>query len=448
MVNLDPFFRANRIAVIGASRTSGKVGNVIVKQLKDHKKVFPVNPNAKNILGLKCYNTIDSLPSVDLAVIATPAETVSDILFQCRKKRISHVVIISAGFKEIGNIELEKELQTALRKNKITCIGPNCLGILDTYNKLDMLFLPSERLRRPQKGAISFISQSGAVGSAIIDLAAYEGYGISKFVSYGNAANVDETDLLDYFARDKKTDIICLYVEGIKDGKRFLKVAKKCKKPIIAIKGGVSEFGSQAAASHTGSLAGDAKIYFGAFNQANMITTSTLQDLFKFAKFFEKVHAKVKGDRVQIITNGGGYGILTADAVAKYSLQLAKPGREITKLKTKLPRTAVLNNPIDLLGDATTERYQLAVNAAVQDKNNDAIILVALTQTPLLDEKLVSVVQKAYKKSKKPIVLVTTGSEYALKLRKKFEDAGLPVFTFPDQAVRALAKFMIYCMKK
>ena len=448
-MNLEPFFKAKKIAILGASRTPGKIGNTIMKQLMGRNfDLYPVNPNADKILGFKCYESVIQIPAkVELAVIATPAETVPAILDQCGKKDIRHVVIVSAGFKESGNAKLEKDLQDKLKGNKITCIGPNCLGVFDAHTHMDTLFLPKERLQRPQPGTISFITQSGATGSAVLDLAAHENYGFAKFISYGNAANVDESDILEYLSKDPETKIICLYVEQVQNGKKFLETAKKCKKPIIVIKGGTTEAGAKAAKSHTGSLAGSADVYYGAFKQANLIIAHKMEELFEFAKLLEKIKVKACGDKVQIITNGGGYGILTADATVHYGLKLAQAGRPIKALQKVFPPTVILDNPIDVLGDATVERYKLALEAALKDTNNDSIIMIVLTQTPLLDESLVQVVKEAYAKAHKPIVLVTTGSDYAIKMKKQFEATGIPCFTFPENAVRALAAYTHYCME-
>ncbi len=447
-MNLDPFFHSKSIAVIGASREPGKIGNTILKQLVGRDfKLYPVNPNAEDILGLKCYESVIQIPDkVELAVIATPAETVPKILDQCGKKGIMHVVIISAGFKETGNTKLEKELQDKLKGNGITAIGPNCLGVFDAHTHMDTLFLPKERLQRPKPGVISFITQSGATGSAVLDLAAYENYGFAKFISYGNAANVDESDLLEYLSKDPETKVICMYVEGVHNGRKFLEIAKKCKKPIIVIKGGVTEEGGKAAKSHTGALAGSAEVYFGAFKQANLVIAHKLEELFEFAKLFEKIRVRAEGDKVQVITNGGGYGILTTDAIVHYGLKMAQPGRPIKELRKIFPPTVIAENPIDVLGDATVERYKLAIQAALKDTNSDSIVITTLTQTPLLDESLVQVVKEAYTKAHKPIILVTTGSEYATKMKKQFEAAGLPCFTFPENAVRALAAYTHYCL--
>lgn len=445
-MTLGPFFHAKNIAIIGASREPGKVGYTILKQLLGRTfKLYPVNPNANTILGLTCYASVSNIPgTVELAVIATPAKTVPAILDECGKKGITHAIIISAGFKEVGNAELAQQLQDALKRNNITCIGPNCLGVYDAHTKLDTFFLPTERLMRPQPGTISFISQSGATGSAVMDLAADENYGFAKVISYGNAANVDESDLLNYLAKDDDTKVICMYVEGIKDGKKFMNAAKQCTKPIIAIKGGTTEAGSKAAKSHTGSLAGSAAIYRGAFKQCNIIIADTLEEVFEFTKIFEKEADKPKGRNVQIITNGGGYGILTADALLHHKLTLAKPGKPIKNLANKFPPTVIVNNPIDILGDATNERYELALDAAIKDKNNHSIVMTVLTQTPLTDEHLVDTLSKKIQHANKPIAVVITGSDYSKQLKRTFESQGVPCFTFPDNAVRALAAYTDY----
>lgn len=442
-MKLDPFFHAKKIAIIGASREIGKVGNVILKQLigKDFE-LYPVNPHANKILGLEVSKSVSELPEgIELAVIATPASTVPGILDEMGKKKIRHAVIISAGFKETGNKKLERELKNAIDRNKITCVGPNCLGVFDAHTGLDTLFLPKERLRRPKPGKISFISQSGALGSAVMDLSAYENYGFAKFVSYGNAISVDESDLLSYLSKDPDTKVICLYIEGVKDGRKLIKAAKSCKKPIIVLKGGVSSAGGKATMSHTGSLAGEAEIYFGSFKQAGMIRADTLEEVFEFAKALERLNKPMRGKRVQIITNGGGYGILATDSTERYGLKLAKPGKPVKDLKQKMLETVVVGNPFDVLGDATNERYKLAIEASMKDKNNDAIVVVVLPQTPRIDQAIVQLLAHFGEEGGKPIVAVTTGSEYARKLKRELEDEGVPCFTFPDNAMRAISAY-------
>ncbi|RJQ22080.1 CoA-binding protein [Candidatus Woesearchaeota archaeon] len=447
-MNLDPFFKSKRIAIIGASRENGKIGNVILRQLLGKNfTLFAVNPSADEILGIKSYPSVLDVPgTIELAVIATPAQTVPAILDQLGKKKVHHAVIITAGFKETGNTKLERDLQDKLKSHKILAIGPNCLGVLDCHTGLDTLFLPSDRLKRPKPGHISFVSQSGATGSAILDLLAGEDFGFAKFISYGNAANVSESDLISYLDKDPYTKVIAIYLEGAQNGRAFLDASRTCKKPIVLIKGGTTSFGSSAAKSHTGSLAGSADVYLGAFKQAGIIYTQTTQELFDTIKIFDKLHVGCAGNRVQIITNGGGYGILAADAVFRAGLTLAPAGAALKSLKKHMP-TAILSNPLDLLGDADDERYCLALDAAISDPNSDAIVCIALPQTPRLDQNLIKIIAAAYQKSSKPFVLVTTGSTAAKHFKTRAEAAGIPCYDYPENAVDALKRYIEFCRK-
>lgn len=439
------FFQAKRVAVIGASKEEGKVGNVIFQNflaLPFKGEVFPVNPNTPEVMGYTSYKTVRDIPGrIDLAVIAVPAQFVVHVAEDCGKKKVRNVIIISAGFKEVGNIKLDNALKKMLDKYKIKCIGPNCLGVYSTSG-IDTLFLPKSRLKRPKPGTISFVSQSGASGSAILDLAAEEGYGFSKFISYGNAMNISETDLIEYLGEDNETKVICLYIEGITNGKRFLDVCKNItrKKPIIAIKGGTSKKGSEATMSHTGSMAGQAEIYYGAFKQAGIITAYNLEEMFDYLKIFEKIQTKPKGSRIQVITNGGGYGILSTDAIENFGLKMAEPSKKtISSLKKKMPLIAIIRNPTDLLGDADTQRYKDAISAYLKDNNVDIILATILPQTPLIGRQSIVVALAEMKKSaKKPIITITTGSEYASDLRKQIEEKGIPCFEFPHNAARAI----------
>lgn len=437
---MQNFFTPKSVAVIGASKDSKKIGHIIFKQiLTKHKgRAYPINPKEDKILKKKCYSTVLKVRGkIDLGVIAVPAQAVLNVVDSCGKKGIKNLIIVSSGFKEIGNHNLERQLYQLLNKYKIKCVGPNCLGVFDAHSNLDTLFLPEDKLTRPKKGGISFISQSGALGSALVDLAAYENYGFSKFISYGNAANLDESDYLEYLGKDPKTKVICLYIEGVKDGKRFLRTCKRIKKPIIVIKGGKTKKGSQATLSHTGSMAGSYEIYKGAFKQANLIVADSLEQMFHIAKLFTTCPTP-KGKRVQIITNGGGYGIVTADSLELQGLELAKLTHYSTaKLRKNLSHLCSISNPIDLVGDADTKRYKLAVETCLRDRNNDILLVILLPQTPLITKD----VTKIFKKAKKPVVLVMTGGKQTQQFKKVLEDQGLPVFDFPDHAVKALAKF-------
>ena len=444
--SLDMFFKAQKIAVIGASHEIGKVGNVIFRNLYQRKTVYPVNPNASEIFHIKCYKSVLEIEdSIDLAIIAIKANLVPSAVEECGKKKIKNVIIISSGFKEVGNNILDKKLHDVLEKYGIRCIGPNCLGILDSYSELDSIFLSKQKLKRPRQGSISFISQSGALGGMILDVASQKRYGLAKFISYGNAMNLNECDFLEYLKDDPETKVICLYVEQIKDGKRFLDVAKKVssKKPLIIFKGGTTGEGNKAALSHTGSLAGNAKIYEGIFKQVNAIQVENLEDLFFVADLFEKFeNFKNLGSRIQIITNGGGYGIICADQIAKNDLKLAEfSSKSKEKLKKEFPRLN-LNNPLDLMGDVTNDMYKKALETCLDDINIDLILLVILYQTPLINEDIVDIVSEINNKGKKPIVLVVPKTASEVSISELLEDKGLVCFEFPENAVRALKKFL------
>ena len=291
-MNLNHFFNAKTIAIIGASRDQNKVGHVIFRNFIDNKydgKVYPINPHADHILGHKCYKSILNIKdTIDLVVIAVPYKFVLDVIKECGKKHVKNVIMVTAGFREVGNVKLTEKLEKLLQKYKIKVIGPNCLGTFNAYSKLDTLFLPHYKLQRPKEGDISFISQSGAVGSAILDLASKEGYGFAKFISYGNAISVDESDIIKYLNDDKETGVICAYIETIKNGKKFIEVCKKATKPIIIMKGGITNEGGKATLSHTGSLAGLGAIYEGVFKQCNVIHACSLEEMFNFACILEK----------------------------------------------------------------------------------------------------------------------------------------------------------------
>jgi acetate---CoA ligase (ADP-forming) len=449
MQDFDKFFAAKSIAIIGVSRDTRKVGHVIFRNFIDSGfkgKFFVVNPQAEEILNHKAYKSVlDIKDAVDLAIIAVPAEFTEQVVNECGKKKIRHVVIVTAGFKEAGNMDLDRRLAAALERNKIKCIGPNCLGTFDAYTKLDSLFLPRYRLQRPKEGHISFVCQSGAVGSSILDLATDQGYGFSKFISYGNAMNVDEADLIDYLGKDEKTKVICLYVEGVKDGKKFIRVAREVskKKPIIAIKGGKTAEGSKATMSHTGSMAGAAEVYSGIFKQTGVIEVATLEEMFETAKVLEKC-MKPRGRRVAVITNGGGYGILSTDTIVASGLEMTKlSGESVWQIKKLLPKVAT-ENPIDLLGDASTDKYKIAMEMMLNDKNVDVLLTIVLYQTPLVTTDIVDNIVEFNDMHRKPIIIVSAGGEFTEVLKESLEKNNIPNFTFPENAVRAIKHLVEY----
>lgn len=452
---LSCFFEPKTVAVIGASNQTGSAGYFIMENFvagKFHGKVFPVNPNHKQIFGLKSFSSVLKIKEeIDLAVICTPAKTVPGIFRECGEKRIPATIIISAGFNETGNNALTLELKKEIKRYPNTrCIGPNCLGVLNSFTGVDTLFLPEYRLERPQKGSVSFISQSGALGSAILDWASMQGYGISKFVSYGNALDVDESDLIEYLARDKQTRVIAVYLEGVKNGRKFFETAKKygCKKPIIVLKGGTTKAGSKAALSHTASLAGSSKVFKALFKQTALIEARHLLELFDYARTFARL-PKPKGKRIQIITDGGGYGILTADSIELNGMKLAEMSPEsIEKIKAKMPSYAIIKNPMDLTGDATNERYETAIQQALLDEKVDMVIVIILYQVPTLNSSIVPTIAKLNRKKIKPLIVISVGGSYSDLHKRALEKEGVINFSYPNEAVKSLKVLHEFYSKK
>ncbi|RLJ07510.1 MAG: CoA-binding protein [Candidatus Aenigmatarchaeota archaeon] len=449
-MSLEYFFNPKTVAVIGASRNPKKIGHVIFRNFLEGSfkgKVFPVNPNAKEIFGIKCSANIrDIKEKIDLAVISVPAKLVPEVLEDCGKKKTKAVIIISGGFKEIGNIHLEDQVCRTIKRYNLRVIGPNCIGVFDPYSGVDTFFLPRYKLERPAKGDIAFISQSGALGSVVLDWMAMKGYKISRFISYGNAVDVDEADLMEYLSKDKETKVICAYLEGVKEGRKFYKIAKKAskKKPVIVLKAGKTHEGTKAVSSHTGSLAGSSLVCSSVFKQAGIIEAESLEQLFDFARVFSN-QPKPKGKRIQIITDGGGFGVLTTDWIIKNKLLLAAMTEETKQeLKKAFPAHVVIKNPLDLTGDADAERYKTAIEACLKDKNIDMIAVIILFQIPTLTAEIVDVVSALSERKKKPIIVIAAGGRYTEVLKKSLEDSGVPCFSYPEKAAQALRALYEY----
>lgn len=442
-MNLNSIFYPKSIAIIGASTEVGHVGNDIVKNLvkQGYKgKIFPVNPKATKLYDLKCYPNISAIKSnVDMAVIVVPSGVVPTVLQEAVKKKIKGAIVISAGFKEVGNLELENQVKEICQKHHIALIGPNCLGVINPENKMNASFANI----MPPSGNIAFISQSGALCTAILDYAQKLDIGFSKFVSVGNKALMTEADLFNYLAKDKKTKVVAMYAEQLTNAPALIAAAKKLThgknpKPIIAIKSGRTSAGASASASHTGALAGNDAAYEALFTQSGIIRVETVQELFDYLRVF--THNELpKGDRVAIVTNAGGPGVLTTDAVVLSGLKLA-PISEITKSKLKkyLPPYANFKNPIDVLGDARADRYSAAINILEQDKNVDSIIVILTPQSMTEFSKTAQAIVKAKQKSKKPIVASFMGGHLVNLGIKILRSHGVSTFNFPESAATSL----------
>jgi len=445
---LNRFFEPESVAVIGASEKPGTIGRAIMVNLieKFKGKIYPVNIKYDKVFGLPCYKSVLDIPgTVELAVIAVPAKIVPRIIEECGEKGIKAAIIISAGFREIGGegIEREKRVIETARKYGMRIIGPNCLGVYDAHSGLNTIFNPPDRQRVPEPGPVAFISQSGALGAAVLDWISIMGVGLSKFVSYGNAADVDESELIEFLTLDPKTRIITAYIEGVEDGKRFMNAIKKAlrkQKPVVILKAGKSERGVKAVASHTGSLAGTYRVYEAAIKQAGALL---IEELWEYPLVLKALawNPVPRGNRVVIVTNGGGAGVLATDAVEKQGLVMAELAEEtIKELRRVLPPAASPYNPVDILGDAPAERYRNAIEIVSRDPNIDMIVVITIMQAPALDAfEIRDVLKKARKELDKPIVVVAPGGEYTERHSRLIEEeAHIPVYKSPEEAVRAL----------
>lgn len=446
---LNRIFYPKSVAIVGATVTPNKVGNVILKNFVDGKfdgSVYPVNPKYEQILGVKCYPDIRKIDgSVDCVIIATPAKTVLPILKDCAAKKAGGVIVITSGFEEVGEEKLAEEMREIAVKNDMPVVGPNCLGVFSPYSKTDSIFLPMYKLERPRAGGISFITQSGAVGSVVMDLVAYYGLGLSKFISYGNATVLDESDYLEYLGHDKDTEVIIMYVEGVKDGRKFLETMKKVnkQKPIIVLKGGKGAGGAAAAKSHTGNIAGSYTAYEAAFKQAKAIEAEGLYELFDIVKMFSQ--PKAKGSRIGIITNGGGLGIITTDCVEHEGLPMAKYSEKTKKAIQKImPAYGNVGNPLDLVADSGIEAYQKAIDVLMSAPEIDILVIVALLQTPPMDERIIHVLTRASDNRKKPIASISIGGTYTEAYRRILERNGVPSYNSPSAAIKAIERFVTY----
>ncbi|MCM8830245.1 MAG: acetate--CoA ligase [Candidatus Omnitrophica bacterium] len=446
---LKRFFTPESVAVIGASKHPDKLGFKILKNVVDggyKGKVYPVNPSAEgDILNLKSYKSISEVPTPpELAIIVIPAKFVPDVAEECGKKGVKGLIVISAGFKEAGEEGKKREelLTEIVKKYKMRMIGPNCLGVIDPINNLNASFA----IEIPPKGKISFITQSGALGTAVLDWAVKEDIGLSKFVSFGNMADISETDLIEYFGKDPDTSVILLYMEGLKDGKKFIEIARKLamKKPIIMVKAGKSAAGSKAVSSHTGSLAGSENAYNAALKQAGVIRANSVQELFDYAMAFSS-QPEPKGRNVAVVTNAGGPAVMATDAIEAEGLRPALIS-EKTKalLREFLPPSANINNPVDILGDGLADRYKKAMDVVLADENVDAVVAILTPQVVTQVSESAEQISEAAKKHKKPVVASFMGGKRVEEGIEILMKRGVPNYPFPERAVSSIRAMVNY----
>ncbi|MHB8156227.1 MAG: acetate--CoA ligase alpha subunit [Desulfocucumaceae bacterium] len=446
---LNNFFNPKSVAVVGASKTPGKIGNAIVKNLKDSgypRDIYPINPREEEIEGLKCYPDIAAIgKNIDLAVISVPAAGAVTVAEQCGRAGVKNMVVVSAGFKEVGKegLALEKNMIQVCRQYGIRMLGPNCVGMMDTNIPINASF--SEGF--PSAGNIAFISQSGAMLVAILDWSRTTGIGFSRIISLGNKADLTETDFIGDAADDPNTKVILCYIEDIADGKQFLKTARQAsiKKPVIILKSGTSQAGAQAASSHTGALAGSDIAYSTAFKQSGVIRASTMADLFDLAVAFSSQPVP-NGDRVAVVTNAGGPGIVTTDMIENTGLAMARFNKKtIEALRAGLPGESNIYNPVDVLGDARTDRFRLAMNSVLEDNNVDSlVVLMCPTAVTEYEKTAQSIIEAHGHYPSKPVYTALMGGEAMAGGVKILSGAGIPTYTFPETAVSVISGMTEY----
>jgi acetyl coenzyme A synthetase (ADP forming)-like protein len=452
---LSAFFQPSGVALIGASRDPAKLGYAVLRNLLQHGytgPVYPVNPKADEILGARCYPSILDVPGpVELAVIIAPAAATPDIMEQVGQRGIHAAVIISGGFSEIGQpgVELENRVVEIARRRHIRLIGPNCIGVIDTHTMLDTTFVPD----MPRPGVITFVSQSGAVCGGVIDWASGAGIGLSRIVTLGNQADLTETDILESLVDDDNTRVIALYLEGVDDGRRFVDVARRVSehKPIVAVKTGYTDAGRQAAASHTGALAGTDSAYRAAFHHAGILRVPHLEALFDAAISLAN-QPLPRGERVAILTNAGGPGAMASDALESNGMRLARLTEE-TKfcLRQFLQPHANVTGPVDMLGGADEHDYARALDALMQDPGVDAVLVInvpqALVPAVRIVREIAGVVHRLQAlpddnplaRAGKPVMTCLIGDVSLPEAVEFMRRAELPLFPFPERAAAALA---------
>ncbi len=447
---LKAIFAPRSVAVIGASAKTHSLGRAVFANLLFAGYsgcVYPVNSKAKSILGVRAYPTVMDVPDeVDLAVVLVPAGYVPQVLKEAGRKGCKGAIVISAGFKEVGGngIELEHQLQAVAQEYGMAVVGPNCFGVINTDPAVSLNATFSRNF--PLGGKIAFISQSGAVGVAALEYAAGEKIGFSKFISIGNKADIYENDVLEALADDPNTDVILMYLEALENPKEFVRLAQRVseKKPILGVKSGRTIEGAKAAASHTGALAGSDEVYDSLFAQCGVLRVDTLEDLFRYGMSFAN-QPLPKGNRVAIVTNAGGPGIMATDNSVRHGLKLSELDAKTKSIMMKdLPPTVSLNNPIDLIGDADESRYQLAMQAVLTDDNVDGVIVICVPQMLTNLQATSKVIVQQARFSNKPVFVVymATGDiEASLKI---LEEAQIPHYRFPEDAARSLSAMSRY----
>jgi len=443
LADLSALFKPRSVAVIGASKAREKIGNIIFRNIIGsgyQGSIFPINPKETEIEGYRAYPAIGDVPeTVDLAVISLPAERVLPVVEACGQAEVKHLIVISAGFKEVGHegLEREKEIVSIARRYGMRIVGPNCVGVMDTHTPLNASFAAGF----PRKGSIAFISQSGAMLVAILDWSLATGLGFSQFISLGNKGDLTETEFIAMAADDPNTRVILCYIEDVAGGREFLDVCSRVsrKKPIVILKSGASQAGARAASSHTGALAGSDLAYDTAFRQAGVIRARSMSELFDLATAFA-TQPIPKSKKVAIVTNAGGPGIVATDRVEQAGLEMARFSKKtLEALRAELPREANIYNPVDVLGDARADRYRFALEKVVEDRYaGSTVVLVCPTATAEPVETAKAILDVRQANPDKPLFAVYMGGESLEEGCRLLSNSGIPCYTFPEVAIGAV----------
>ena len=443
-MSLDVFFNPKSIALVGATDRRNSVGLALVKNVfstSKRRNIYLINPFRKRVLGKKTYPSILNVASsIDLVVIAVPSKLVPQIIDECIQKKVKGVIIISAGFAELGRegIRVQNDIAQKLKKARIPLIGPNCLGIISLSNKLNASFAPAT----PPRGNIAFISQSGAVIDSVIDSSLGESYGFSHIISCGNEAGLTLNDFLEFLENDRATKVIIIYVEEIKEGREFIKIAQRItkKKPIIVLKAGKTKAGQRAVQSHTGSLAGEEEVYSAAFLQSGVIEVSSLEEMFDLAKALAW-QPRIKNN-IAVITNGGGCGVLAVDYCEERGIHLSRIYQKTLK---RIDQSHLMNpaysrkNPLDIIGDALSSRYEVAIENILRQKDIEGLIVIQTFQLMTETEKDAKVIISAHKKFPfKAIVCAFLGGKMTQPGINLLEKHHIPNYSDVLRAVKAM----------
>ena len=454
MSYLEPLFKPKSIAIVGASRTPGKIGYEILKNLIEYGysgKLYPVNPKAKEILGLKCYPKVSAIPDkVDVVIVVVPAKIVPEVLEDSGKAGAKFAVIITAGFKEVGNVELENRVVKIARKYGIRILGPNIFGYVYTPLRINATFGPKDVI----PGGVAFITQSGALGIALMGMTILERIGVSTILSVGNKADLEDSELIEYLATDPSTKVILIYLEALVNGRRFVEMAQKVTlhKPIIVIKAGRTEVGAKAASSHTGALAGDVALYKAALTQAGVLIASNVEEAFDWARAFSLLPLPEDKGNVLLITNGGGAGVLATDTLAEYGVYLKPTPKDLVEELRKItPPFAALGNPVDLSGQIDEVGYVEALGKALQHPEVSGVLALychtGFTDPPYLASLIIKKI-KEIGGLKKPLTVAFIGGEEVSLAIRRLTLAGIPTYPTPERAASALAALYRYIRVK